>query len=76
MPKAAFIHCDSCCKWAKLHSPDPRKAHGSLLIVSSPEVSEPVAVRYAYMNNPNSPLLYNRDGLPAPFATDVHDAPN
>jgi sialate O-acetylesterase len=47
------------------------KIDGSELIVSSPEVNEPVAVRYAHTNNPNGPLLYNRDGLPAaPFATD------
>lgn len=44
---------------------------GADLVVSSPEVSEPVAVRYAHTDNPNGPLLYNQDGLPAaPFATD------
>ena len=39
--------------------------------VSSPEVKEPAAVRYAYQMNPAGANLYNRDGLPAsPFRTD------
>lgn len=39
--------------------------------VSSNAVKEPVAVRYAWMDNPGTvPLLYNREGLPAsPFQT-------
>jgi sialate O-acetylesterase len=41
------------------------------VVVSSPEVKEPVAVRYAYAMNPFGANLYNRDGLPAsPFRTD------
>jgi sialate O-acetylesterase len=40
--------------------------------VSSPEVKEPVAVRYAYQMNPDGANLYNREGLPAsPFRTDA-----
>lgn len=43
---------------------------GSDLIVSSKEVSEPIAVRYAYTQNPVGCNLYNKDGLPAsPFST-------
>jgi sialate O-acetylesterase len=39
--------------------------------VSSPEVQEPVAVRYAFEMNPDGANLYNREGLPAsPFRTD------
>jgi sialate O-acetylesterase len=39
--------------------------------VSSPEVKDPVAVRYAYQMNPDGANLYNREGLPAsPFRTD------
>lgn len=40
--------------------------------VSAGTVKEPVAVRYAWMNNPGSVvLLYNKEGLPAsPFRTD------
>jgi sialate O-acetylesterase len=41
------------------------------LVVSAPEVTAPVAVRYAYQMNPDGANLYNRDGLPAsPFRTD------
>ncbi len=41
------------------------------VVVSSPEVKEPVAVRYAYAMNPFGANLYNREGLPAsPFRTD------
>ncbi len=44
---------------------------GTDVIVSSPNVKEPVAVRYAYQNNPAGANLYNREGLPAsPFRTD------
>jgi sialate O-acetylesterase len=40
--------------------------------VASPEVKEPVAVRYAYQMNPDGANLYNREGLPAsPFRTDA-----
>ena len=40
--------------------------------LSSPEVQEPVAVRYAYQMNPDGANLYNREGLPAsPFRTDT-----
>jgi len=42
------------------------------VVVSSAEVKEPVAVRYAYSMNPFGANLYNRDGLPAsPFRTDT-----
>lgn len=41
------------------------------VIVSSPAVDRPVAVRYAWSNNPAGCNLYNKDGLPAsPFRTD------
>lgn len=44
---------------------------GDDVVVSSPQVSEPVAVRYAYSMNPAGANLYNREGLPAsPFRTD------
>ena len=42
------------------------------VVVSSPEVKSPVAVRYAFQMNPTGANLYNRDGLPAsPFRTDA-----
>ena len=43
---------------------------GDKVEVSSPDVSEPVAVRYAWASNPKF-SLYNKEGLPAsPFRTD------
>lgn len=43
---------------------------GETIIVSSPEITAPVAVRYAWANNPVC-NLYNKAGLPAvPFRTD------
>jgi sialate O-acetylesterase len=41
------------------------------IIVSSDKVSMPVAVRYAWSNNPGDANLFNTEGLPAsPFRTD------
>jgi sialate O-acetylesterase len=41
------------------------------LVVSSPDVPEPAAVRYAWDNYPEGANFYNSDGLPAaPFRTD------
>ncbi len=46
---------------------------GDTVIVSSPEVVQPVAVRYGWANNPDC-NLGNKAGLPAsPFRTDVED---
>jgi sialate O-acetylesterase len=43
---------------------------GDTIVVTSDKVAEPVAVRYAWANNPVC-NLYNADGLPAsPFRTD------
>lgn len=45
--------------------------NGETVVVSSPEVSKPVAVRYAFEQNPEGSNLYNKEGLPAsPFCTD------
>ena len=42
------------------------------LIVSSPDVKQPVAVRYGFEMNPDGANLYNREGLPAgPFRSDA-----
>ncbi len=44
---------------------------GNTVVVSSPEVPQPVAVRYAYSMHPAGCNLYNKEGLPAsPFRTD------
>lgn len=44
---------------------------GATVLVSSPEVTAPVAVRYAWADNPEGCNLHNASGLPAsPFRTD------
>jgi sialate O-acetylesterase len=49
------------------------KIEGDTVIVSSADISHPVAVRYGWGMNPR-PSLYNRAGLPAsPFRTDQWD---
>jgi sialate O-acetylesterase len=46
------------------------RVDGDAVIVSSPEVANPVAVRYAWGDSPRC-NLFNKDGLPAsPFRTD------
>lgn len=51
--------------WAKA------RIEGERVVVSSPEVKSPVAVRYAWADNPKC-NLYNGAGLPAsPFRTDT-----
>jgi len=54
------------------------KVDGKTLVVSSPDVKTPVAVRYAYVNFPEGLgcNLYNSYDLPAaPFRTDTWDFP-
>ncbi|MGL1885782.1 MAG: sialate O-acetylesterase [Reichenbachiella sp.] len=52
--------------WAKEVSID-----GTGVVLSAPEVSEPVAVRYAWADNPEA-TLYNEENLPTiPFRTDT-----
>ncbi len=44
---------------------------GNTIVVHNTFVKKPVAVRYAWANNPDDANLYNADGLPAsPFRTD------
>lgn len=45
---------------------------GDRIIVTNSTVTTPVAVRYAWDNNPDDANLYNKEGLPAsPFRTDT-----
>ncbi len=47
------------------------KIEGDAVVVHSPQVAKPVAVRYAWADNPTC-NLYNKAGLPAvPFRTDT-----
>jgi sialate O-acetylesterase len=48
------------------------KIDNNKIIVWCDKVSEPVAVRYAWADNPEDANLYNKEGLPAsPFRTDI-----
>lgn len=61
-----FAVCGNDKKWVWADA----EISGDQVIVSSPEVAKPVAVRYAWANNPTC-NLYNKAGLPAsPFRTD------
>jgi sialate O-acetylesterase len=52
--------------WAKA------KIEGDKVIVYSDEIGDPVAVRYAWADNPEDANLFNQEGLPAsPFRTDT-----
>ena len=75
-PEPAVPTPDAAIPWLSIQAKDGSwhwaegKIEGSDLIVSSKEVAEPVAVRYAYTQFPLGCNLYNRDGLPAsPFTT-------
>jgi len=51
--------------WAKA------KIKGNKVVVWNDKVTSPIAVRYAWADNPDSANLYNKQGLPAsPFRTD------
>ena len=64
--------------WVTIAGPDhvfvPAEAtiDGATILVRSPSITEPVAVRYAWVNFPDGCNLYNTDGLPAAqFRTDT-----
>ena len=53
-------------KWVRATA----RIDGKTVALSSPDIGEPVAVRYAWADNPDC-NLYNGAGLPAsPFRTD------
>ena len=65
-------------KWFAIAGADKKyvwadaKIEGDTVVVSSPKVPQPVAVRYAWADNPEGCNLYNAAGLPAaPFRTDI-----
>ena len=67
---------DAAMPWLSIQAKDKSwhwaegRIEGPDLIVSCREVSEPIAVRYAYTQHPIGCNLYNKDGLPAaPFST-------
>ena len=59
----------------KIFHPAKALIEDNTMIVSSPSVPKPVAVRYAWHNNP-AVSLYNKAGLPAPpFRSDQWSGP-
>jgi len=62
----AIAGADQVWQWADA------EIRGNTVVVSSPKVPKPVAVRYAWAMNPSQRnLLYNTEGIPAsPFRTD------
>ncbi len=67
---------DAAIQWLSIQSKDGNwhwadgKIDGSELIVSHKDVSDPIAVRYAYTQHPKGNLLYNKEGQPvSPFST-------
>lgn len=70
-PKAQVEGFAVCGKDGKWFWADEAKIDGSSVVVSSSKVKEPVAVRYAWQNNPTC-NLYNGAGFPAaPFELKV-----
>lgn len=66
LKKFAVAGEDKVWRWAEA------RIDGETVVVASPDVPKPVAVRYAYTINPEGANLYNREGLPAsPFRTDA-----
>lgn len=64
VPSFAICGDDKVWVWADA------RIEGNDIIVTSPAIADAVAVRYAWANNPTTPL-YNAAGLPAfPFRTD------
>jgi sialate O-acetylesterase len=64
-----FAVCGEDRKWVWADA----KVEGNTVVVSSPEVKGPFAVRYGWGNNPDC-NLFNAEGLPAsPFRTDTFD---
>jgi sialate O-acetylesterase len=68
-------------KWFQIAGADQKfvdadaKIDGDSVVVSSPDVPAPVAVRYAWDNYPDTANLFNGAGLQAaPFRTDTWDA--
>jgi sialate O-acetylesterase len=62
---------DGALKWFSIAGADGKfvpaaaRIDGRTVVVNSPEVSAPVAVRYAWVNFPDGGHLYNSAGLPA-----------
>jgi len=70
--KGGELKCFQIAGEARCFVPAEAAIDGEELLVSSPEVKAPVAVRYAWSNDPEGANLSNKAGLPAsPFRSDA-----
>ena len=68
--KGNTLNCFEICGIDNEYYPAEAKIQDDKIIVMSDKVAAPVAVRYAWANNPEGANLYNKEGLPAtPFRT-------
>ena len=68
--KGGELKCFEICGTNNVFYPAEAKIANNKIVVSSEKVVKPVAVRYAWANNPEGVNLYNKEGLPAsPFRT-------
>ena len=66
------LKCFEMCGIDNKYFPAKAKIENGNIVVWCNEVTAPVAVRYAWANNPEGVNLYNKEGLPAtPFRTSV-----
>jgi sialate O-acetylesterase len=66
------LKCFEICGVDDEYFPAKTKIDKDKIIVWSDKVTKPVAVRYAWANNPEGANLYNKEGLPAsPFRTNI-----
>jgi sialate O-acetylesterase len=64
------LKCFEICGIDNIFYPAKAKIVNNKIVVVSEKVDKPVAVRYAWANNPEGTNLYNKEGLPAsPFRT-------
>jgi sialate O-acetylesterase len=64
------LKCFEICGKDGEYFPAEAQIKNNSVIVRSNEVHSPIAVRYAWANNPSGANLYNKEGLPAsPFRT-------
>ena len=64
------LNCFEICGIENEFFPAEAKIENNTIVVWSDKVTSPVAVRYAWANNPEGANLYNKEGLPAtPFRT-------
>jgi len=64
------LNCFEICGIDNVYYPAKATIANDKIIVTSEKVDKPVAVRYAWANNPEGVNFYNKEGLPAsPFRT-------